>query len=504
MKLDKYKQAVLDAYTSTTSNIFVSATAGSGKSYLLLRILEATPSYKDVLFVAFNKAIVEDLDRKVMGRAEVKTIHSKAFSTLLKNKRCRFKLSKWRDYAICRKYVYAGLNMEEKKMNHRIMNISAIYNLMRINLVGIEEEERLREICVRWDVDFDDSYYKELKQFVREVNHDINDLKVKELEIDFTDQLYLTWKYIPEGLFPKYDVILCDEAQDLNPLQRELILRMLKPHGRLVVVGDESQCIFSFQGSSVDSFHLLRDRPNTITLPLSMTYRCPKKVVELASKYSDNIEAMEDAPDGVVRPGTLDEVMPGDYLICRNNLPLVEAFIALMQKGKRATIMGRDYGEGLLRLLDRVERPEDLITILQEKRQELLDRGIINFKANEGFIALAEKVEIIRILHSRMGGLDEVRRTVTTLFSNDHEEGDVILSTIHKSKGLEADRVFILGFDELIPSEYATTELELYGERCLQFVAVTRAKKELIFIPYKTKERNVRKETETVRANGGL
>lgn len=504
MKLDKYKQAVLDAYVSTTSNIFVNASAGTGKTTLLLRLLEVTPSYKDSLFLAFNRSIVEELQSRVMGRAEVKTIHSKAFSTLLKNKKCRFKLSKWRDYAICRKYVYAGTNMDEKKMNHRIMNISAIYNFMRINLVGIEDEEKLREICLRWDVDFDDNYYKELKQFVKEVNHDINDLKVKELEIDFTDQLYLTWKYIPADWFPKYDVILCDEAQDLNPLQRELILRMLKPNGRLVVVGDYFQAIYGFQGSSVDSFRAFEEMPNTVSLPLSMTYRCPKKVVELASKYSDCIEAPDDAPDGVVRPGTLDEVMPGDYLICRNNLPLVEAFITLMQKGKRATIMGRDYGEGLLRLLDRVERMEDLITILQEKRQELLDRGITNFKANESFIALAEKVEIIRILHSRMGGLDEVRRTVTTLFSNDHKEGDVILSTIHKSKGLEADRVFILGFDELIPSEYATTELELYGERCLQFVAVTRAKKELIFIPYKTKERNVRKETETVRADGGL
>lgn len=115
MKLDKYKQAISDAYMNSNSNIFVNASAGTGKTSLLLHLLEVTPSYKDCLFLAFNKSIVEELESRCMGRAEVKTIHSKAFSTLLSNKRCRFKLSKWRDYAICKEYLVPSWKMMEDK-----------------------------------------------------------------------------------------------------------------------------------------------------------------------------------------------------------------------------------------------------------------------------------------------------------------------------------------------------------------------------------------------------
>ena len=113
---------------------------------------------------------------------------------------------------------------------------------MRVNLLSINDMECIQQACLRWDIDFDPSYYEDMKKFVEKIEEETNGLKVQSLDIDFTDQLYLTWKYIPETLYQKYDVIFCDEAQDLNPLQRELILRMLKPSGRLVVCGDYAQC----------------------------------------------------------------------------------------------------------------------------------------------------------------------------------------------------------------------------------------------------------------------
>ena len=105
---------------------------------------------------------------------------------------------------------------------------------------------------------------------------------------------------------------------------------------------------------------------------------------------------------------------------------------------------------------------------------------------NESYVVLLEKVQILLLLNRRYGSFQEVKKVLTDIFG-DESKDKILLSTIHKSKGLEADRVFILGFHELIPSKYATTELALYGERCLQFVAVTRAKNTLIFLPYKEK-----------------
>lgn len=486
MKLDKYKQAIADEYLRSNKNIFVNASAGAGKTSLLLHLLNITPSYKDCLFLAFNRSIVEELERKCLGRAEVKTIHSKAYSTLLKNKKCTFKLSKWRDYSICKKYLSPTWNIDPKYENSRIMNISRIYQFMRMNLIDIDDFETLESVCARWDVDFDPSYYKDMRKFIEAIDEETNHLRVNKLDIDFTDQLYLAYKYVPAELYPKYDVIFCDEAQDLNVLQRELILRMLKENGRLITVGDEMQAIYGFQGCSVDSFKAFEMRPNTISLPLNLTYRCAKRIVDVARKYSPDIEAKDDANEGEVREGSLDEVRNGDYIICRNNLPLVETFIKLLGEGKKSVILGKDYGESILLLLNRVESERGLLELLREKKDELIERGIKNFSVNESYVVLLEKVQILLLLNRRYGSFQEVKKVLTDIFG-DESKDKILLSTIHKSKGLEADRVFILGFHELIPSKYATTELALYGERCLQFVAVTRAKNTLIFLPYKEK-----------------
>ena len=81
--------------------------------------------------------------------------------------------------------------------------------------------------------------------------------------------------------------------------------------------------------------------------------------------------------------------------------------------------------------------------------------------------------------------LDEVSNLFNTLFKDKPNGNDsIMLSTVHKSKGLESKRVVILGYNSLMPSPYAKTELELYQEKCTQYVAITRSMLELIFINY--------------------
>lgn len=483
MELDKYKKAILDEYLHSNRNIFINATAGAGKTFMLLKLLERTPLDKNVLFLAFNKSIVEELERKMSGRAEVKTLHSKAYSILLRHMRVRLRISRWRDYTICKKYLVPSWHTDTKEINRRIFNISRLYSLIRMNLIDINNREAVENVCLRWDVDFNDHYYEDIKLFICKADEEICN-HGDELDIDFTDQLYLTYKHISTNLYPKYDVIFLDEAQDLNPLQRELVLRMLKPTGRLVTAGDFSQCIYFFMGSSTDSFKLLRDRPNTAVLPMKLTYRCAKNIVKVAQKYSENIECLDDAREGVVREGKLSEVMPGDYVLCRNNFPLVETFVYLSQLGVKSTILGKDYGESLLTLLSQAESGVEWEDMLKEKQNELKKKGINKCKNNESYIFLFEKIAICKVLVSHYGSIKMAFSMLKDIFT-EGEGGCVTLSTIHKSKGLEAKRVFILGFNELLPSKYATTEAQLEAERCLQFVAVTRAKDELIFIPYK-------------------
>lgn len=63
---------------------------------------------------------------------------------------------------------------------------------------------------------------------------------------------------------------------------------------------------------------------------------------------------------------------------------------------------------------------------------------------------------------------------------NEARGADIWLSTIHRAKGLEADRVFIIR-PELLPHPLAKGAAEHQQERNLKFVALTRAKKHLFF-----------------------
>jgi hypothetical protein len=241
-------------------------------------------------------------------------------------------------------------------------------------------------------------------------------------------------------------------------------------------------CIYGFQGSSLDNFWVFQREPNTTVLPLSITYRCARRIVEEAKTvFPGEIEAAPDAIEGIVRRGNLEEAESGDFVLCRNNIPLVEAFIFFLKKKKKAVIKGKDFGEALLYVLDRASDVKSLDLLLEEKLKNLQERGIPRAAAlnHPSYVSLEEKCIIIKTLYGVYGSMVTLYSVMSEIFTDNVQEG-IILSTCHKSKGLEADRVFFLN-PELIPHPKAKTEKALYGEKCLKFVAITRAKKELVY-----------------------
>lgn len=481
-ELDKYKQAILDVYQSTNKNIFVKATAGSGKTYLLLQLMKNTQPFKRCLFLAFNKSIAEELSRKVPDGIEVATIHSKAFKTLLGAFHYKPKIVENKNFLVAKKVISEEPFGENRKRYFSYLyNIIGLYNLLNLNLAFTFEDAR--KVCEMYGEEMNEYLWKDITAIDIKRTKDESRLQMNDFcELDFTDMLLLTYKYVPDERFPKYDVVFIDEAQDLNPLQRELILKMIKPNGRFIAVGDDKQTIYSFQGSNLNSFEMLSSRPNTEIMPLSMTYRCGKKIVEAAKEiFPEGIEAYEGNEDGIVRRGNVFEAREGDYVLCRNNFPLVEVFIKLISQRKKAVILGKDFGKSILNILDKINSLDELDELLVKCAKLLKEEGIQRPTFHPRYISLQEKCDIIRLVYRTVGEtFISTKELIEEMFGDDNGASAVTLTTIHKSKGLEADRVFFLQPD-LIPSKYAQTDLELYGERCLKFVAITRAKKELIF-----------------------
>lgn len=479
------QKEIFKVYNTTKQNIFIEAGPGSGKTTTILRILEQTPFYRKCIFLAFNKSIAEEITTKVKDRAEVSTIHSLAYRLLMKRMNCKLKLNENKAFVLSKKFFGKQLRdrfKDEKKLNYYLFKVQELNSLYRMNLCSTSQD--LKELIGVYGLDFSDSEIPELIKFFDYVDsYNSKEISGGEMMIDYTDMIYLTVKKVMT--YPVYDVVFVDEVQDLNPLQKLFINKLLMERTRFIAVGDPRQAIYSFMGSNLSSFNSFKEAPNTTCLPLSVSYRCPKNIIELANQVFPGIEAYENNGDGVVRFGHLSEVKEGDFIICRNNLPLIEAYISILRNGLKPKILGKDLGKNLLDLMNSVSNIEDFKEVLSQKILQLKEKGVKSIEFDKSYIALKERVDICRYLYSVSDfSVEKTKRFLVDIFSDSYSAKDVVLMTGHKSKGLESKRVFYL-YPELIPSKYASTPLDFYQEKCLEYVIITRAKQELIIIKSK-------------------
>lgn len=457
-------------------------THNSGKTFTLCKLAEMTPPIKSSIFLAFNKSIAEELGQRLPRTVKAQTLHSCALSSLCKAFSLNFSLSDSKNFNLAKeKMEFKGVH--PKRIPGIIMKVCRLYDLMRFNLVP-DDIEAIIALGERYGEDADEELAKRAIE-LRMLNKRIADnyfLKGGggKLPMDFTDMLYYATQYVHREDFKQYNVVMLDECQDISPLQFEVVKMCKTPRGRLIAVGDEKQSIYSFMGSNLDSLQAIKNAPNTVTLPLSMTYRCAQDIVAEACKvFPDGIVAAPGAVKGFVGDGTFKDAQEGDFILCRNNAPLVDAFITLLRQGKKCTILGKEFGDELVSLIDSVEDVWGLEQVLENMISKLQKKGVKSPTKCEAYDKLNEKVNVLLSLYEYFGDLETVRSRIYDIFVENASRG-ITLSTIHKSKGLEADRIFFLQ-PELLPSKYATTELALYAEKCLQFVAITRARKSLIY-----------------------
>lgn len=483
MSLDKYKQAIVETYINTNKNIFVNATAGAGKTFTLCKLAEITPPLKSTIFLAFNKSIAEELANRLPKEVRACTLHSCALSALRTAFKMDMSLSDSKNFSLAKeKMNFKGVH--PKRIPGIIMQASRLYDLMRFNLVEGDDIETLIALGDRYGEQIDENIAKKALE-LKNLNLQLADKYFLKgcggkIKMDFTDMLYYSYRYIEDKGWKRYNVVMIDEIQDISPLQYEIVKNVRTPRGRLIGVGDPRQSIYSFMGSNLDSLEAIRTAPNTVELPLSMTYRCAKSIVEEACKvFPNGIEASPDAKDGEVVYGNYLNAQDGDFILCRNNAPLVEAFVNLLRKGKKCSILGKEFGDELVSIIDSVDDVWGLENTLLSFQEKLKNKGVKNPEKTEAYEKTEEKVNVLLSLYEYFGDLQTVRNKIYDIFVENSQKG-IILSTIHKSKGLEADNVFFLK-PELIPSRFALTEMAEYAEKCLKFVAITRARKKLIY-----------------------
>lgn len=326
--------------------------------------------------------------------------------------------------------------------------------------------------------------------------------------IDFDDMVYL-----PLALNMRcytHDWVIVDEAQDTNPTRRALARKLLAPRGRLVAVGDPHQAIFGFTGADNDALEQIAEAFDCTELPLTVTYRCPKAVVAHANRWVDHITAHESAPEGAVHELGYKALVPeiksipedghGEVaVLCRYNLPLVELCFGLIREGIAARIEGRAIGEGLMKLATRWKRVKTL-NGLETKLNEYRDREVrkaLEKEREDRADRIEDQVATLLVIMDRarekgIDRIDDLRDMIEDMFADKvADKGMLTLCSAHKSKGLEWNRVYLLGREQFMPSRFARQDWQVDQETNLIYVAVTRAKEvlvEVVGVPEKKRE----------------
>lgn len=494
-----YNLRYFDFITKGRGSAVVIAVAGSGKTTQLVEGWRLIPQTASVQSFAFNTTIAEEMNARLtalrietglaFARFRCSTFHSVGFGAILKYLGLRYNQTETSASKV-RNILKSRLTKEGdyEAYGDFVAKLVSLAKGEGLGVLVADTDEAWRDLINHHDLylDVEDATEERAIEIARKTLI-VSNAVAKKGTFDFDDQLYLPllWKL----RLWQNDFVFVDEAQDTNPVRRAIAKLALRPGGRFVGVGDPRQGIYGFTGASSDAIELLKKQFNAIELPLTTSYRCCKAVGRLAQEKVPYFEVSETAPEGKVEwlgfEAASGLLGPKDAILCRNTAPLVEAAYKLIAKGIGVTILGKEIGEGLVSLIEKMRAKG--VSALVEKLEAFRDKEVAKFTA-KGEEGKAESItDRISAILSVIEMLPERERTIPKLIAKievmfEAKAGVLTLSTIHKAKGKEWPRVAIL-YPELMPSKWARQDWQVLQEDNLYYVAVTRAKEHLIFIP---------------------
>lgn len=485
-----YQASIFDFILFGEGDGLVNAVAGSGKTTTLVQAAKLLT--QPALFVAFNKHIADTLAAKLAGTPMIaKTIHSIGMACVLKQLGGTVKPVDDRKYRkLAKQTVWSFMRQPGQAQEEAVNTLTKLANFARLTLTDPTDRDALYAMIEHFGIECNDpAILRELLAALPGVLKDGQRLAEREHVIDFTDMIYLphVWNLQP----PQMPWVFVDEAQDLNAAQRELVLRCRAEGGRMIFVGDPRQAIYGFAGADSDSFWTIQQRTGGKLLPLSICYRCPASHLDLAREIVPEIEARPNAPVGILEDVSenelADKLQAGDMILCRLTAPLVKQCIDLIMRRIPARVRGRDIGKQLTDVVRNVQLLtgydwEQFGTFLDFYLSEQIGKLSQREGTESQIESLTDRVEAVRVCWQSFGAetANDLCAQIEGLF--DDGRPYVLLSTVHRAKGLENGRVFILKPERMPLVFPRQRDWEATQEQNLRYVAFTRAQAELYFI----------------------
>ena len=450
--------------------IFV-ASAGTGKTTTLLNKLEELLEHTApdrIVYTTFTNAGANEAIERACKRFDLKPEQFPYFRTLhslcYRNIR-RYPMLGFSDYINFGKSIGYPLNASRvisfkdgtiDPCSTRGDKLLAMDNLMRNRRVS-----SFKEMC------FDKSInVQETPQVLEHFSKTYRIYKESIAKIDFTDQLEM---FLEQNEPLDADYIFCDEAQDFSKLQWRIIDLLAKPAKHVYVAGDDKQSIYEFSGGDPNS---LIHRPGRRVI-LDTCYRLPKSILNFAESVADRIQnkteysvASRTEGGNVQHVSNLDQIdmSQGSWLLLARNrtfLPILED--AVIKKGHLfKSIVSNIIPANLppaIRVWQYLHqgfpasakdiKPIYLNYLPTGKRVKRGFKKLLQELPDEEMLTLdclIEKYGLICDLpwDQAFSIGDKLKAYLQKAFENDKSQTRIEITTIHATKGREADNVVVL------------------------------------------------------------
>lgn len=476
------QEAFWTAVVDGQCHLVLRARAGSGKSFTcaesMWQLAELDRSIRTT-YVAFNKSIAEEFQSKLPPGSRASTMHSAGLAAL----RSTFLHEVTIDSHKVRKIVDTIIRYREGAARQARTALVRLVSLAKAHLMdGVNRMDLLGlalSAGIPLPIDWRDTVLDSVHRVLARCKADTR-------TIDFDDMVWLPT--ILDIDFPASDVLFVDEGQDLNACQHRFV-QLMAGSGRLILVGDDRQAIYAFRGAATSSIGTLAAQleatPRGARLfPLTRTRRCPASHVELARQLVPDLEAMPDAPRGILdvislRDYSATSPWPGTMILCRTNAPLVSEAYRIALEGTPVAIQGRDIGESMVGMVESVggDTVPEYLHAVEANRARALEMIDTLGGGEDARLQVHDQHDCLRAAAQGCDAIGDVVARIRHLFRDvaaAEQRSCVLLSSVHRAKGREARRVVIIRPD-LMPHRMAASDEAREQELNIAYVAVTRS-----------------------------
>jgi superfamily I DNA/RNA helicase len=468
MKPTDEQQEIVDVF-STGSDLVVEAGAGVGKTSVL-RMLGQEASYlgrngvheTSGVFLAFNKAVAVEAQRSFPRNVACSTAHSLAFRAVREHPSVQ-RLGGQRVTARQLAEDHLGITKWVKMPRRKPISTWKVASL------AVETVQRFcrsddREVGPQHVPLLEGADMEVLREAVTPFAREVwEDLQRPDGFAQYSHDHYMKLWALSDPRI-EADFLLVDEAQDTNPVLAGVLRR--QDHLQRVLVGDSQQRLFSWRGS-VDVMHEF-DQAEVRYLTLS--FRFGDAVAEEANRWLGYLEAPLRLRGLPSIDSRLDYVEQPDAVLCRTNADVMEQAMDAQDRGMDVAVVG-----GTREVYDFAGAVDDLRAHGRTSHRELSI-----FKSWSDVLGYVREEQpgggfgtAVRLIERY--GTDVVRSVATRCV--EPTEADLVVSTVHKVKGLEWPKVLL--DSNLAPDQALDQEDMSRGALMVCYVAATRAQEVL-------------------------